>query len=452
MRLKVVLTWKRVAGLAVIGIAGALLVGWSGLVSIAASSGHFAVTRWYLGWTMENAVETQSMLIVKPKDLNLDDPALVRRSAGHYATGCAACHGAPGVPQSPVVKEMTPAPPRLEEKVNEWSDEELFWMVKNGIKYSGMPAWPAQERDDEVWAQVAFLRALPEMTRTEYAELALGGGLADNDLEPGGETTAALDGLFENALADCVRCHGRDGLGRGEGDAEDAFPIIAGQPAPYLYATLRAFALGRRDSGFMEPPASRYPSEVLEELARYFADQPVPLERAGDAAVLGPEAEVPNLAVDPVDDAPVVDAGLASDAMETFLMPLDTPQDEAGVLEGAGDLAYAEIPLTASAGPPSTREDVLELGQRIAVEGFGQRKVPACQSCHSPAGRERNPLYPYLAGQPEWYLSKHLRLWKESRRGGTRFAHVMDEIARNLTEEQIEAVSAWYSSLAKAKP
>jgi len=452
MPLKVILTWKRVAALAVLGVGGVLLLGWSGLVSIAASSGHFAVTRWYLGWTMENAVETQSMLIAKPEDLDLDDPSLVRRSAGHYATGCAACHGAPGVPQSPVVEEMTPAPPRLEEKVAEWSDEELFWIVKNGIKYSGMPAWPAQERDDEVWAQVAFLRALPDMTRTEYAELALGGGLADNDLEPGGETTAALDGIVENALADCSRCHGRDGLGSGEGASGDAFPIIAGQPAPYLYATLRAFALGERNSGFMEPPARRYPPEVLEELALFFAKQPVALDKPGDAAVLGLGADVSNPAADPRDDAPVVEPQLASDAVETYSLPLDTPQDKAGILDGAGNLAYAEVPPAASAGPPSTREEVLELGQRIAVEGLGQRKVPACQSCHGLAGRERNPLYPYLAGQPEWYLSKHLRLWKEGHRGGTRFAHVMDEIARNLTEEQIKAVSAWYSSLPKPKP
>ena len=40
----------------------------------------------------------------------------------------------------------------------------------------GMPAWVTQDRDDEVWAQVAFLRALPDLTPERYAELALGGG------------------------------------------------------------------------------------------------------------------------------------------------------------------------------------------------------------------------------------------------------------------------------------
>jgi len=135
MKMKIVVTWKKLAGLVVLGMGTALLVGWSGFVSISAASGHWTLTRWFLGWTMKNAVETQAMLITKPQSVDLDDPALILRSAGHYATGCAACHGAPGVPQSPVVEEMVPGPPRLEGKIGEWSDEELFWIVKNGIKW-----------------------------------------------------------------------------------------------------------------------------------------------------------------------------------------------------------------------------------------------------------------------------------------------------------------------------
>ena len=123
MRLRIVLTWKRLAGLVALGMAGALFVGWSGLVSIAASSGHWPVTRWFLGWTLENAVATQSTPVEKPEGLDLSDPALIQRSAGNYATSCAACHGAPGVAQSPVVANMVPSPPRLEDSVGDWSDE-----------------------------------------------------------------------------------------------------------------------------------------------------------------------------------------------------------------------------------------------------------------------------------------------------------------------------------------
>ena len=61
MRLNVVITWKRIAGLAVLGVTGALLVGWLGLVSIAASSGHWPVTRWFLGWTMARRYDGERM-------------------------------------------------------------------------------------------------------------------------------------------------------------------------------------------------------------------------------------------------------------------------------------------------------------------------------------------------------------------------------------------------------
>ncbi|WP_201722635.1 c-type cytochrome, partial [Sulfitobacter sp. HI0021] len=291
MRLGIVLTWKRFAGLLVLGVAGVLLVGWSGLVSVAASSGHWPVTRWFLGWTLENAVATQSMAVERPEGLDLSDPALIQRSAGNYATSCAACHGAPGVRQSPVVANMVPSPPRLKDSVVDWSDEELFWIVKNGFKYTGMPAWPAQDRDDEVWAQVAFLRALPDMTAAAYADLALGGGAVDDDLEAGGQALAALDGIFENTLENCARCHGRDGLGRGQGAASGAFPIIAGQPAPYLFATLQAFAQGRRESGFMQPPASRYDAQTLAGLAEYFARQPGPVPDPGPVANAAKDAK-----------------------------------------------------------------------------------------------------------------------------------------------------------------
>lgn len=427
MRLRIVLTWKRLAGLVALGMAGALFVGWSGLVSIAASSGHWPVTRWFLGWTLENAVATQSTPVEKPEGLDLSDPALIQRSAGNYATSCAACHGAPGVAQSPVVANMVPSPPRLEDSVGDWSDEELFWIVKNGFKYTGMPAWPAQGRDDEVWAQVAFLRALPDMTAATYADLALGGGVVDDDLEAGGQALAALDGIFENALENCARCHGRDGLGRGDRTAEGAFPIIAGQPAPYLNATLLAFAQGRRESGFMQPPASRYDAQTLAELAEYFARQPGPVPEHGPETAAGKGAEP------------------ALGASGPLVLPLDTPQDAAGILEGDTDLDYATVPMAAPGGPSATPEALLSLGRRIALDGIAEAGIPSCQSCHALGPKPRSPDFPALAGQPEWYLARQLVLWRDGKRGGTPFAPVMEAIAERMTEEQIDAVSAWYA-------
>ena len=318
---------------------------------------------------------------------------------------------------------MTPHPPRLEEKVGDWKDRELFWIVKYGIKYSGMPAWVTQDRDDEVWAQVAFLRALPDLTPERYAELALGGERGRTPLEAGGEitggeTTAGLDGIFDNALADCSRCHGRDGLGRGSGPAADAFPVIAGQPKAYLLATLKAFSTGARHSGLMQPPAKRYDDATLAALAEWYASQPADtqissLPRMSDAATGG--------------------FGAPLDGIPAQILPFGARSD-------------STIVATAAAGGlPADRAALLDLGRRIALEGISSRKIPSCESCHGAEGRLKNDHYPYLGGQPEWYAKTHLHLWKEGVRGGTRFSHLMAKIAPNMTDEQIEAVAAWYA-------
>src|SRR5690554_4054857 len=100
-------------------VAAVLGASFTGLVPIAASSGPLAPIGWFLHWTMRNAVRTQSLAVENPSGLALTDRGLIRRGAGHFATGCAPCHGAPGLLQSPVVLSMTPPPPRLEDRVGD---------------------------------------------------------------------------------------------------------------------------------------------------------------------------------------------------------------------------------------------------------------------------------------------------------------------------------------------
>ncbi|MFN2428348.1 MAG: cytochrome c, partial [Candidatus Binatia bacterium] len=73
--------------------------------------------------------------------------------------------------QPRIAAAMTPKPPDLRTVALTFDPEELFYIVKHGIKFTGMPAWPALERDDEVWAVVAFLRMLPTLDPGEYLEL-----------------------------------------------------------------------------------------------------------------------------------------------------------------------------------------------------------------------------------------------------------------------------------------
>lgn len=251
------------------------LVAASGVISIKASSGHWAITRWLLEFSMSRSVSTHSLGITAPP---LDDPALVLKGAGHYENGCMPCHGSPALPYPRVAWAMTPRPPNLMEVVPQWDPEELFYIVKHGVKFTGMPAWPSLERDDEVWAMVAFLQELPELNGASYRRLVE--GEEESDALPGHRADSAnappLMALVQPAeppqtvTASCGRCHGTNGAGRGVG----AFPKLAGQRPNYVYAALRAYAEGRRNSGIMQPIAAAMSPEEMRSVARYYASLP----------------------------------------------------------------------------------------------------------------------------------------------------------------------------------
>jgi len=257
--------WRRLLKLAALLAAlafGGLLVATSGIIPIKASSGHWPITAWFLHFSMQRSVATHTLGLTAPA---LDEPSYVLKGAGHYETGCAPCHGSPTLSLPRIPQRMTPPPPHLAQTISMWEAEELFYIVKHGVKFTGMPAWPAQQRDDEVWALVAFLRKLPGLDAESYQRLVHGEASAHSAVPP-------FAGLLPpeqvpRAVSEsCARCHGVDGHGR-----ESAFPKLAGQRFDYLFASLQAFARGERQSGMMEPIAASFSLEELRELARYYS-------------------------------------------------------------------------------------------------------------------------------------------------------------------------------------
>ena len=265
--------------LAALGVVGALGV-LSGAIPIAASSGHWGVTRWFLQFAKRRAVSTSSFGKHPPK---LDDPRMVLMGAGHYEGGCKPCHGAPGEPPWMVVRGMTPEPPDLSRSAAEYDSAELFQIVLHGLKLTGMPAWPALSREDEVWASVAFLKKLPELDAAAYDALVHG-------------ERAPVADAPEVVTARCARCHGADGLGRGRG----AFPRLAAQKPDYLRASLEAYAKGERSSGIMQPIAVALEPADLDAVVSWYAGRarPPPIGSAhGDGEAIAkngiPERRIP---------------------------------------------------------------------------------------------------------------------------------------------------------------
>jgi mono/diheme cytochrome c family protein len=140
----------------------------SGIYDVAASTPDTGLIQWALETTQHRSVHRRAEEVQVPR---LDDPAMIRTGLIEYQEMCAVCHGAPGVTISPIGQGLNPAPPELAGKGGEEAGE-LFWVTKYGIKMTGMPAFGVTHSDEEIWAIVAFLKKMPEMSAEEYQRMA----------------------------------------------------------------------------------------------------------------------------------------------------------------------------------------------------------------------------------------------------------------------------------------
>jgi mono/diheme cytochrome c family protein len=141
---------------------------YSGIYDVAATDPHWPLTRWALETSRIRSIKAHVAGIHAPPTLN--DPAMIGIGVEHFAAHCAVCHGAPGVPRGEIAEGLYPQPLDLTLAAKLYSDTELFWILKHGIKMTGMPAW-SDHSDEELWATVAFLRQLPVMSKEEYMRL-----------------------------------------------------------------------------------------------------------------------------------------------------------------------------------------------------------------------------------------------------------------------------------------
>ncbi len=185
----------------VLSIAGAFTFIYAGVYDVAATHPHWPITYWAMETVRKQSVKMRASGITPPADLS--DEARLINGTEHFATHCASCHGAPGVPRSALAEGLYPRPADLRESAQRYTSGELFWIVKNGIKMSGMPSW-SDHSDDELWNTVAFIEKLPSMSEADYAKLVIttvrqGGGHhhgtmqgMDHGAMPGMEQTAPV--------------------------------------------------------------------------------------------------------------------------------------------------------------------------------------------------------------------------------------------------------------------
>ncbi len=156
----------------VVVVAGAGVYIWSGAYNIAADDPHWPLTEGLMDTVRDRSIAAQAADVVVPA---LDDDSLIRTGAGNYDAMCVGCHLKPGVERSEASAGLYPPPPNLTRRQTD-DAARAFWVIKHGIKMSGMPAWGLSMEDEHIWGMVAFLRQLPDMTPESYRELVAASG------------------------------------------------------------------------------------------------------------------------------------------------------------------------------------------------------------------------------------------------------------------------------------
>jgi mono/diheme cytochrome c family protein len=159
--------WGFLAALIVL-LAGALAVTYSGAYNVAANVPDVGIVNWLLSTNMQRSVVRHARSINAPAQLT-DQQA--KEGLRIYKETCVYCHGAPGKDPGDIGKGLNPEPPYLPDTVSRWSSAELFWIIKHGIKMTGMASYGAVHKDDEIWNLVAFVQRLPKMTPEQYGEM-----------------------------------------------------------------------------------------------------------------------------------------------------------------------------------------------------------------------------------------------------------------------------------------
>ncbi len=157
-------------GILIIVLVGAgILLMYTGVYDVAATTRESPITRFLFSTTMDRSVRVRAKDIVVP---SVDDSVTFTIGFSHYQEMCVTCHGSPAEGRDEAGQGLNPPAPDLSEAATDWSPSELYWIVKNGVRMTGMPAFGPTHDEKELWAIVAFVQKLPGMSPEEYRSVA----------------------------------------------------------------------------------------------------------------------------------------------------------------------------------------------------------------------------------------------------------------------------------------
>lgn len=146
--------------------AGVVLYAWSGAYNIAATRPHWGATLSFINLLKDRSIAVHSDKI---QSFELED-AQKWAAFAHFHGMCRLCHGAPGYASLEFAGGFYPPPPSLisGHLQQEFSEAEIYWIVKHGIKMTGMPAFGPTHDEQALWGLAALVEELPRITPEKY--------------------------------------------------------------------------------------------------------------------------------------------------------------------------------------------------------------------------------------------------------------------------------------------
>ncbi|WP_042445592.1 c-type cytochrome [Azospirillum sp. B510] len=157
------------AALVVMGCGGALAFIYSGIYDVTATTPHDPLVGWAMHETYERSTDRAVAGLQAPE--NLETPEAVQAGARFYKDNCVVCHGAPGIAASPAAQGLNPEAPLLLKATRKNNPAKMFWVIKTGVRMTGMPAFGKSTPDETLWQVAAFLHKSRGISNADFAAL-----------------------------------------------------------------------------------------------------------------------------------------------------------------------------------------------------------------------------------------------------------------------------------------
>lgn len=176
---------KTISGFMLVAAIAAGYVMSAGVYNIAATDKHWLITEKLIEWMRNNSIAARADALEVPI---MEETEYLTTGAAHYDAMCTICHLAPGQELTELAQGLYPQAPLFHQRKSltdtdaiENQAKTYFWVIKNGIKMTAMPAWGLTHDDETIWAMAFFIQQLGNMSADEYHKLISKHGDGDSD-------------------------------------------------------------------------------------------------------------------------------------------------------------------------------------------------------------------------------------------------------------------------------